>query len=184
MSQSTKELAHKYYEFTKESFDWCKRESETATSRVSEILDILVEDADRISQMSEDTLGALSTMREIIHSLTSGSRDTKKANNLSLALNELSGENLEVRQMLQPILEALQFQDRITQNMDNLSQMVELYLREREKIQTEGPLPSSELSRFAGELLKVTTMAQERDVIRQHIDGLEKENDNGKVLFF
>ena len=101
MSNVIKECVGLFNEFSKESFDWCAKESEKATSRVSEILDIIVEDADRVSKMSEDTLNALETMKELIGSLSTGERNIDKANKLSQALTDLSNENLEVQEMIQ-----------------------------------------------------------------------------------
>lgn len=173
-----------FKEFTKDSFNWCCVESEKATSRVSEILDFLVEDSDRISQMSEDTLGALDTMKEIIKSLSTDSRDIEKANDLSKALTALSTENTEVRQMLQPMLEALQFQDRITQNMDNIGKMIAVYLDTRRDL-LAGNVSEFDEQAFGEKLVSQTTMVEEREAIRAHISGMEaEEKGGGDVLFF
>lgn len=184
MSNSIKKYVDLFNEFSKESFKWCAEESEKATSRVSQILDIIVEDADRVSQMSADTLKALDTMKEIITSLSSDNRNIEKANKLSVALTKLSNENMEVQGMIQPMLEALQFQDRITQNMENLSKMVSNYVKVRESVESKGSMTEAELQSFGEELLKLTTMADERDLVRKHIDGLSNDEQVTDMIFF
>lgn len=184
MASEVKKYIDLFSEFSEESFKWCKDESESATSRVSKILDIIVEDADRVSQMSEETIKALETMKEIISSLATEQRDIEKANKLSQALAVLSNENMQVQEMIQPMLEALQFQDRITQNMDNFKNIMKQYVELRNRINNGETFDDIQLRDFGEELLKLTTMAEERDIIRRYIDGLSNDEVTNDVLFF
>ncbi|MDD9952517.1 MAG: hypothetical protein OXT67_13225 [Zetaproteobacteria bacterium] len=171
-------------EFMDQSFTWCAKESEEATSQVNEILSMLLDDANRVAAMSKETLDAIGSMQEIISALKP-SGDREAANRLAKALLEAAAEDQDVNQFVSPIMEALQFQDRIHQNMNNTVKMMRVWRDVRYKIAVTGKFSNEDRIKFGNTLLECTTMVEERDLIRRHIEGVEPENaTQDDVIFF
>ena len=183
MTNSAKKYIDSYSDFSANSLEFCRSESSKLSEKVSQIIDFIAKDSDRVSKMHQGTLDALSQMKELIGNLSAENRDTEKANKLSLALSSLSNENIQAQELIFPILEALQFQDRISQNMDNLTKMVAKYFEYRNSVTQDGHCVSS-LSDFGEDLLKITVMAEEREIIRKYIDGLSDGEAKDDVMFF
>jgi hypothetical protein len=81
-----------------------------------------------------------------------------------------------------PIVEALQFQDAIRQQMENLGKVLEAWYSARVEV---GPNPTNaQLTALGEKMLKLTTMQSERDIIRRHIGGLSDEVKVDDVLLF
>ena len=90
-------------------------------------------------------------------------------------VNELEGlkENRELTGLTGPIIEALQFQDRLRQNLENVCRVVEVW-REYKKKGVQD-LDEGAAKEFGERLLGCMTSVEERDVVRQLIPGLEEE---------
>ena len=183
MSISKEKMVSNLLEFTRESMTWCSGESERDTMQVSRILDNIMTDSARVSKISEDTLNAVSKFRNLIDNLDSKNRDVDMANNLVKSLKGIASQDAEVGGLIQPILEALQFQDRITQNMANMKRMIELWLQTRQNFENGADVSIQD---FGEKLMKLTTMPDERDSIRAFIEGLSNSDVGAPVdvLFF
>jgi hypothetical protein len=100
-----------------------------------------------------------------------------------VALKDMSAGDVEVGGLIQPILESLQFQDRITQNMNNMKRMIGYWMEARAKVES-GEMITMET--FGQELLKMTVMTSERTTVCKFIDGLTVAESaaESEVLFF
>jgi methyl-accepting chemotaxis protein len=183
MSISKEKFTAELLSFTTASVSWCAAESEKSILAISKILDSIVEDADRVSKISEETLSAVHNFKSLISSLEKKNRNLNLAHKLVGALNDMSKESVEVGSFIQPILEALQFQDRITQNMNNMKRMIEHWMVVRGKLENGENIS---LLDFGAELVKLTAMEEERAVICSNIPGLQLEENvaASEVLFF
>jgi hypothetical protein len=166
--------------FCQESMRWCAAESEQAIQKINQIVNLLVEDAGRVSHVTQETLDAFESMRDLVNLLAPVNADRNSANALAANLKGLAKSNQQINEYVTPLIETLQFQDRIAQNMDNLAKMNAIWLSFREKEQSpEG------LKAWGEAMLKATTMASEREIIRSHIEGLPAEQKAAEsVLFF
>ncbi|NRA46625.1 MAG: hypothetical protein HRU09_16880 [Oligoflexales bacterium] len=184
MDSEKRDFLYDLADFCYSSMNCCAIESEKATGQVNDIITILLDDATRVSAISKETLEAISSMREIINNLAAeGDRDA--ANDLAKALSQTAAEDEEMRLFVSPIMEALQFQDRIAQNMNNFSKMLRTWIEKREEL--EGSSEFSEVDKidFGERLLACTTMMEEREIIRTYIDNLkEEETAQSDVMFF
>lgn len=183
MTISKDKMISSLLDFTKDSMSWCSGESERATMQVSKILDNIMTDSNRVSKISEDTMSAVAKFRDLIDNLDSKNRDVEMANTLVKSLKGIASQDAEVGGLIQPILEALQFQDRITQNMANMKRMIEFWLQSRQSIEKGENLSIQD---FGEKLMKLTTMPDERESVRKFIDGLSNDDANAPVdvLFF
>lgn len=174
------ELLASYREFTAESLLWCVKEAEQGTTRVTGAIDGLLQDIARVSAMSSDSLKALEGLKSMLRSF-----DNSNYNQLHKSLQSLSREHSEINQYIQPIMEALQFQDRFRQNLENVVKMIDVWQAERKRIEAgTGEGSPVSLQSFGQALVDRTTMKRERDVIRNHIDGLPAEVEVSRVNLF
>lgn len=176
MSVTMSQLVDRYQKFTEASLTWCSKESEESTTRVSGAIDGLLKDTARVSALSEESLFAIEGMHSKLQlHLSKGA----SIHDLIKALQQLAQENDEVKNVIHPIIESLQFQDRLRQNLENISRMIPIWLEWREK-----DLSPEKMVEFGEALGKATTMKEERDFIRNHISGMPEEEEQDSVLLF
>ncbi len=92
----------------------------------------------------------------------------------------------EVDDFVCPIIEALQFQDRIVQNLNNLSKMLTVWTDCHQRFLAEGKCQEQELVEFSNKLLACSTMHSEKEIIEQKFQIADKSNSKkpGDVLLF
>lgn len=178
MSIKEKLFLNDMLEFSRLSMDWCAQESEAAAIRIGGILEMLLNDAKRISSMSEEALVAVNEMKNQIQKLLSEG----KTSDLITNLKKICSHHIEVNAFIEPIIRTLQFQDRVTQNMQNEIRIMNEWFLMRNKV-NDG-LSEEEFTEFGKKLLKLTTMIEERDVIREVIPGLPMEEASEDVVMF
>jgi hypothetical protein len=176
------ELFKSFRDFTEASLSWCVKEAEEGTTRVTNAIDLLLKDISRVSAMSSESLKALESLQSMLSKF-----DKKNYQQLQKSLASLSRENTEIDSYIQPIMEALQFQDRFRQNLENIVKMIDVWQKTRgdfEKASASGSLSQDALLDFGKALIAKTTMKRERDIIRDQIKGLEPEAEAARVEFF
>lgn len=173
-----KSEAHLFIEdiksFTKDSIAWCLNESEQASNKIVQTIDILLQDTKRVSQMSDESLKAVESLKSTLAQsfLPANNLDANDARSgrpvldLITSLRAMVKEHNEIQNIINPILEALQFQDRMTQNLDNCLKMINSWLNYREQVFASGKFDATTEQQFANELYKITTMPEERAVIK------------------
>lgn len=179
-TKNTRQFIDDFTEFTRQSMEWCAKESENAAKTVGRILDLLMEDAKRISRMSDETMALLQTLRANTASLRAEGRTSEVIQSLKL----LCQQHKDAADFIFPIVEALQFQDRITQMMANQMRMLATWTKVRTELATDRELQDEERLSFGKKLLECTTMKDERDIIRSVIAGLPAETVVENVMMF
>ena len=182
------EINHKdpiagFIDFTKESLDWCDQESSKSVSAIMDVMDQLVKESSRISAMSEQTLEAIKKIKTDVLADDS-CPEAQKVKKLAKELYQFSQQHQEIKDMVSPIIQCLQFQDRLSQNLKNLVAITDLWWQNR---QTEAWMKGSDenLVALGEQLLKLTTMAEERKIIQKHIPMLpEQEEEEANAFFF
>lgn len=172
------ELLTSFRDFTAASLQWCVAEAEEGTTRVTAAIDILLKNLARVSQMSSDSLKALESLQGMLQTF-----DKSNYQQLQKSLANLSREHGEIDSYIQPIMEALQYQDRFRQNLENVVRMIDVWQEQRQGLD-KGTAAPEPLLDFGEALIATTTMKRERDVIRKHIKGLKPEADTVRVQLF
>lgn len=165
--------AENLLKFSQASLAWCEAESEKAAGMVMETLEFLVEDAKRIAAISDEAVKALAAFRENLNDIRSN-KSGSIARELAARLNELKSSHLEVAELVDPIIKTLQYQDRVTQNMANLLRMVKVWQEKRND-------PNTNIDTLGQELVKMTTMTEERKIIKKFFPNVDvnlKDNSN------
>lgn len=170
--------------FSLASMDWCRGESEAASGTIATAVNVLLSDTQRISQMSQESINAVNDLRDAVKALVEEKGGDVKA--LVDNLQAICRDHNEISSTVEPIIEALQFQDRMTQNLDNLGKMLTCWLEFREKVIDEGVYNDDLEKEFAKQLYDITTMKEERDLIEASFPKGERppEGTVDSVAFF
>jgi len=159
----------------------CIQDSEEAVRSISKVIDFLLSDSGRISKMSSDTLNAVKNLESVISEVDQKTT-AATLKKLIVALSGLVKEHRSVNDVIMPIVEALQFQDSIRQQMENLGKVMKIWIATR--IELGSNLTADQEVAFGEKLLKVTTMYSEREIIRRYIPGLPEEQKAAEVTLF
>lgn len=146
----------------------CILEAQSSVSSVSQILDSITNDVNRVSKISEQTQKALQDVRQGISAKLSAIENKERhLTNLRISLSKLAKENEESKDLVLPIIMALQFQDRTAQQLGNLRKMIEKWINFRSKIIEKTTTLDDAKMEFGKEILAITVSAEERTVIRK-----------------
>ena len=83
-----------------------------------------------------------------------------------------------------PIVEALQFQDRIRQVMENVVKMARVWQQERGQLLTKATMSDEEWLAFGTKLSKCATMGEERAVVCTVIPQVPEEKKVDDMMLF
>ena len=167
--------------FSQKTLEWCAQESEQSTSRVMLAIDVLLKNTQRVSQISKESLEALQGLQKAI-TIQMNDRNRESLTSLIKNLEELAKQHGEVQEVIHPIIQALQFQDKLRQNLENILKMLPVWIAYRQGLPSH--MNYEKLIDFGRLIAKQTTMISERDVIRAYIDGLPPEQDVQAVVMF
>ncbi len=181
MTMTMDQLVDRLKVFSQKTIEWCAAESEQSTSRVTDSIDQLLQNTARVSQISNESLLAIQDLQKAI-SIRIADRSKDGLTILIKNLEALAGEHAEVENVIQPIIQGLQFQDKLRQNLENILLMLPIWIQFRANVGFN--IPHDKMIEFGTLLMKKTTMVSERDVIRAHIDGLPSESYVAPVMMF
>ena len=151
---------------------------------MTDAIGILSEDASRIVDMSNKSAEIVKMVSHRIATLLSEKKAVPIANLMNI-LKEINQEHTDINNVIYPIIEALQFQDRLTQNLKNQVKMIRCWLNYREKVRRLGTFGEQQQREFGQELAKCTTTPEERAVLSRNIDGLTlAETEHASSVFF
>ncbi len=169
-----------FRDFTELSLVWCIKEADLGTTRVTEAIEGLLKDIARLSKMSTDSLKALEGLQFMLKEF-----DQSNYKQLQTSLHKLSREHAEIDLYIQPVMEALQFQDRFRQNLENIVKMIDVWQEQRfDLVKGESALGQETLLAFGELLIAKTSMKRERDIVRDHIKGLAAESETPRMTLF
>jgi hypothetical protein len=170
-------------DFCQKSMAVCVDEAEIATEHVGRILQELSKDAERVAWVSNEAQGMLDKLRDAYDENTEVDELTKNRRQLAESLTQIAKQNKGIGDIMFPMIEVLQFQDRIRQQCENMVKMIALWLNYRIEFENNERFDVGYVE-FGNVLLKNTTMIDERELIRTFIEGLDKEVVAEVGLFF
>ena len=157
--------------FSQQTMEWCSAESEKATQQVGAVISLLLADAKRISFMSTEAVALLEGIKTKV---LDGQNKSKTADFIA-DLRSLCSREKSINDFADPVIEALQFQDRITHMMQNKVRMLTTWASMRKEVASTHQTTEELMLVLGKRLFDCTTMAGERDVIRQFFDNLPDE---------
>lgn len=180
MKATEKKFLQDLARFSRESIRWCCQESENATATMGQAMDVILRDTARVSKLSTESLQAIKDLQQQFSQPA-----TTDYKNLVGRLQKTCTDNHEMKALIEPLMHTLQFQDFFRQQLENLQSMLEIWVDERERVAAGAAFDEAAQKALGEKFLKHTTMATERDILRQHFTAL-KNTDGGAapVQFF
>ncbi len=172
------EFLRRIQQFASASLQWCNEQSAHAVSAIMDIITCVQERAESIENFSAETQETVDQLRKLTANTQfheAGKETTRfLINNLQ---NKLAVDD-KINYLIKPIITAVQFQDRICQNMANMSGALEAWLTSRATIIQTSPTEEDPILTLGEQLMNIMTMPEERDIIREHIEGLPEPQQN------
>jgi chemotaxis regulatin CheY-phosphate phosphatase CheZ len=184
MLSTEKKLVNGLLDFSEQSLDWCIKESEKSTTRISEVIDHLMTDAKRVSNMPKETLEAFNQAKAIAENLhEKGGRGL--ANQIGSVLQGMSEKDHQIEELVMPIVESLQVQDRITQNINHMAKIIRIWQETRSEVMKTQVFSEADKLALGNTFADLVTMEAEKECIANHIPiKVERVVDDGDCLFF
>lgn len=163
--------------FINESLRWCKDESEKESTTILIALQNVMEDVKRRSKMSAAAEDSLRDAQQKLSAIVA-SAEGVALDELLNELQSLKSDNAEVNRLVNPVIEALQFQDRLVQNLQNIEKVMECWFKyETESLKNGHETIENQARKEAliKDLLKCVTTAEERQLVRKNFGLAENE---------
>lgn len=168
------EFLESIYKYTQECLKVCTQKSEQAVFVVDKTLQFLVEDANRISMMSKETLDVLASTRDILQKDDDPQNLASPIRHIVKVLRKLKADHGEIDSLIMPIIQSLQFQDRVRQQMENSAKMIVAWLDLRKTLNGRKVTPE-ERDALGKAFMGMTTTEEERVAIREGFPGVKEE---------
>lgn len=175
------QLISDYFGFSQASVDWMITQSETDVGRVSQTLNLIIQDVDRRSSLSKDTLSLLDNVKERLEEISS--QREVSAREVIKSLSAIGEDETEVVDLVTPLIKSLQFQDRLKHMLCNYKKMYQFWIDNRVLFEKK-ELTSKEIQDLGCDMLKLTSTSDERKIIRNVIKGLpDNDQKENQILF-
>lgn len=148
---------------------WGSDDSASSVELIMGIVETVQQKAEKAGDFTETTKEAFANLGEIAMGFNNPHKRNSTKIMISLMQNRIS-TNENIHDLVQPIMTAMQFQDRIRQNMENLSSMMVLWMSVRSELNEKTcSIDDQTLEDIGTRLLNNMTMASERDIVKLHI---------------
>lgn len=184
MNKAAQQFINDLQSFTRESLNWCQEESEKSVSSINNTIAFLLKNSNRITEMSAETLKVLEEVADRASKLKPP--QGQKISPIVELLQDVQKTHNEAHRLLSPIIQALQFHDRICQKMNNFQKILDAWKINRASLSVAEANDEATLFKFGKEIMKHTTMREERDIIRGIIPNLpndELDEDQNAIMF-
>lgn len=171
-------------EYTKECIAMCTKSSENAVVVVDKTLQFLTEDLNRISSMGKQTIEILADLRRQMAQQGDDQKiGTKPLHNVVKVLKKVKSDHAEIDSFIMPIIQSLQFQDRVRQQMENSIKMITAWLETRKNLNGR-PITVAECNELAKTFMSYTTTEEERVAIRSGFPGVREDKQVANEDYF
>ncbi len=181
--KSIHELEEGFFLFAQTSLNTCIKQTNEAFQELIHLLDLISGQSNEIAYLfsGKDTL-------KLLHDALRQDQESS-IQTIELTLQEIMNtqekHNKEAKVLLNLFLTALQSQDAIRQNIENIGHLHNLWRSTRESIKHSPQCINKQKIEFGEQLMKALTSERERDVVRKLIPDLKisanednKNNDN------
>lgn len=160
--------------YTKECIAVCAKSSENAVVVVDKTLQFLMEDSNRISSMGKQTIEILADLKKQMNQSGDQSLNVRPLHSVVKILKKVKSDHSEIDSFIMPIIQSLQFQDRVRQQMENSVKMLSAWLETRKSLAGRS-ITMEERSVLANTFLSYTTTEEERAAVRSSFPGIEED---------
>ncbi|MBV1878199.1 MAG: hypothetical protein KUG79_11205 [Pseudomonadales bacterium] len=155
--------------FCADVLNWNTDDAAGSVELIFEIISTVEQEIATAGLASEITDEIFFGLKDVVNCLNIRGKQASKKIVHSLLKNRASLDKT-VRELIQPIMIAMQFQDRIRQNMENLSETMAVWQKSRlALLNNRGELPASVRCQVGEELMEIMSMETERAVVKKHL---------------
>lgn len=158
--------------FADETLQYCQSKAERESRTIVGALDEVMKDIQRRSAMSQKAQEAFQeTNTKVLEALQGP--DALNTNELLKQLKALGNENTDVKSAILPVIEALQFQDKLNQNIESMRALLLQWEQREPELRSAGSedAPAKE---YVEAVLQNVSNAEDRAIIRSSF-GLPEE---------
>lgn len=173
---SGKECCEKFIEFSEKSLMICSKNSEMEVGKIYHVISDIISDAKRRSHLSQESLKKINEYKT-----NPGSWTEIEKQNIKEVLSILNKDQSE---FTDPIIMALQFQDRFRQNLENIIKIVKIWYSHRSSCEEKNMIDKKKMISLGEKMMDAMTSSEERQVIAKHFEGVPLEEAVGEEIMF
>ncbi|MBL4868876.1 MAG: hypothetical protein JKY67_21130 [Pseudomonadales bacterium] len=157
--------------FTRSTLAWNEKNSSEAIDPILKIIIEVRQTATDTGNISDDSMEALEQIKLVVGAINRSSKKAATKALLSSIQNRMDVDDT-IEELINTVMTSVQFQDRIRQNMENLSKSILSWRSLRDIVLDGSELTDEKKYDLGTKLLKNMTMNEEREIIRHYIPNL------------
>jgi len=180
---SVNELLERLFEFSQSSLDDCISQTQQAFDELLTLLNLVTGESDEVAYLFSDNNDSFNDIKAIL-----SKHSNANAQQASALISQIAAtrekHNEEAGALIQSFMVALQSQDIIRQNIENIGRFHSTWATFRDKIKgTESHNKNLEVE-FGQQLMTVMTSHREREIIENNIAGISAGSLGDEAEFF
>lgn len=166
------DFSYRYVNFYKKMLLTCGAEVESLVRQIGERIAHLIQEGERLSTFSDDSIKSMVQLKMHLETqVAAGKINSDMLKEMATNLKDVTHQNSVFVDKVTPIMDALQFQDRIQHHINNFVSMLFLFQQalffcEDDEIACIFDVAQQSFGPFGLQLLKKTTTKQERTMIK------------------
>ena len=176
-------LQERLFEFSQASLNDCVEQTQHAFDELLILLNLVTGESDDVAYLFTDKAETLSDIKAILKK--SQSLNSHQASNMIGEIaNARSKHSEEASELIQSFMVALQSQDIIRQNIENIGHFHHCWNACRDSMKKSEQLDQGRLLDFGQELVTKMTSLPEKIIIENFIPGVDVSDEGGDGVFF
>jgi hypothetical protein len=177
-------LLERIFEFSYVSLNDCIVQTQQAFDELIVLLDLVTGESSDVSYLFSDKNENLLDIKEVL-SNKKNDHSHDQVLNIIKEISEIRAKHsAEAAEIIQSFMVALQSQDIIRQNIENIGHVHQTWDAFRPKVKSQSDLPASDLVDFGQSLIDKMTSHPEHVIIAGFIPGVESGSKGDESVFF
>ena len=176
-------LQERLFEFSQASLNDCVRQTQQAFDELLILLNLVTGESDDVAYLFTDKDETLSDIKAIL-SKNQTSNNQQASKMIGEIASARSKHSEEATELIQSFMVALQSQDIIRQNIENIGHFHHCWSTCRNVMKKNEQVDESGLLNFGQELVSKMTSLPEKVIIEQFIPGVEVSDEGDDGVFF
>ena len=176
----------RFFKFSQESFNECINQTQHAFDELIDLLNIVTGESEKVGYLFSEKSESFDDIKKILSQHQTGVDAKAK-----MIIHEIAETRVrhsqEAESLIQSFMMALQSQDRIRQNIENMGSFHHLWSTFREKVKSKATFSLELQQEFADEAMMQMTTESEREAIHTLMPGItfpDNAESEGDDIFF
>ncbi len=176
-------LQERLFEFSQASLNDCVEQTQQAFDELLILLNLVTGESDDVAYLFTDKAETLSDIKAIL-SKSQSLNNQQASNMIGEIASARSKHSEEASELIQSFMVALQSQDIIRQNIENIGHFHHCWSACRDSMKKNERVGESGLLNFGQELVSKMTSLPEKVIIEQFIPGVDVSDEGDDGVFF